>query len=356
MRDFATLRHLPVALAEQAIAIGEEALALGEALDCGDIGVLAGADLRAALEDYRRQTRGAYRPQLAALVFYMTSRPRALDHYFPLLKTLAAGEVAHFYALAGALARNPNLDLRLIDEGGAAIDIPADAAYLVAGQVAEIFFYRQDILGRLLAAPLRIWLYTTPRAYAEGGGVAGGCYSPAKGCVQLLLARLYEGFSRATPGAAPFVHEFGHLLDHFDAARAAQGPSSGLLPGLRPSDGAIYTPAARELFASGKRLELARYLHLCEGAAPLGAEIPIGHPYVFQNDSEFIAGYLEMFFRNPHYFAHQNPDLYGGFAALLGHDPRRAWETDFPAYVEDNRGFYLSGRRPSPTRLTLPEG
>jgi hypothetical protein len=204
------------------------------------------------------------------------------------------------------------------------------------------------------ASPRRIWLYTTPRAFTEGGGVAGGCYSPAKECLQLVLSRLYEGFYQPSPGVAPFLHEFGHMLDHFDAGSARQGPSNGLLPGMRPSDGAIYSPEARELFLRGKRLELKRYNHLLEGGSASGEELPIGHPYVFQNDTEFIAGYIEMFFRNPHYVARQNPDLFGGFASLLRQDPRQGWEADFPFYVEENRRFYLDGGRPWPTRLTIP--
>jgi len=124
---------------------------------------------------------------------------------------------------------------------------------------------------------------------------------------------------------APFLHEFGHMLDVCDAGTGGMRRSEGLLPGLSPSDGAIYTPEARRLFLKGKRLELERYLRhhntltLARGEPP-----PIGHPYVFQNDTEFIAGYLEMFFRNPHAFAEQYPDLYEGFMALFRQDPRRA--------------------------------
>jgi hypothetical protein len=352
MIDFAASRHLPVALAGDSVLLGDRPVDARDRVGGPQLGAIDGADLRDALLEYARRTRGGYRPQLAALAFFMTGRPRALDHYFPLTNALDVDEIARFYALAGALAAHPNFDLRLIDEDGT-IDILADTAYLVAGQVAEIFFYRHDILDRLLAAPLRVWLYATPRAFAAGGGVAGGCYSPAKGCVQMLLGRLYEGFYDKAPGVAPFLHEFGHLLDHFDAGRAAQGPSRGLLPGQRPSDGAIYTPEARELFLKGKRLEMDRYARLMAGAAP-DAALPIGHPYVFQNDTEFIAGYVEMFFRNPHYFARHNPDLFGGFATLLRQDPRRAWAADFPFYVEENRRFYLSGQRPGPTALTIP--
>ena len=78
-------------------------------------------------------------------------------------------------------------------------------------------------------------------------------------------------------------------------------------------------------------------------------------PYVFQNDTEFIAGYFEMFFRNPHYFAEMNSDLYQGFALLFRQDPRSAWEQDFPFYIQQNRDFYLkSGKQPGLPGLTIP--
>ena len=85
------------------------------------------------------------------------------------------------------------------------------------------------------------------------------------------------------------------------------------------SGGKIFTPDARDAFVKGKQIEMERYERQVtnpDGLDPL----PIGHPYVFQNNSEFIAGYLEMFFRNPHYFATQNPDLYSGFQLLFKQD------------------------------------
>jgi Mlc titration factor MtfA (ptsG expression regulator) len=76
---------------------------------------------------------------------------------------------------------------------------------------------------------------------------------------------------------------------------------------------------------------------------------------VFQNDGEFVAGYLEMFFRNPHYFAAQNPDLFSAYMELFGYDPRKAWKQDFPHYVRANKSFYASGEIPPKPGLTIPE-
>ena len=61
-----------------------------------------------------------------------------------------------------------------------------------------------------------------------------------------------------------------------------------------------------------------------------------------------------MFFRNPNYFAAQNQDLYTSFVELFGYDPRKAWNQDFPFYVNENRNFYLSGQKPLKPGLNMP--
>src|SRR5690606_22781476 len=96
--------------------------------------------------------------------------------------------------------------------------LPLDSRAIIAGHLAELFFFREDILERLLSTTRHIRLYPTTRAFTQDGGVAGGDYNPSGECIQLLLSRLYEGFSQPTPGVAPFLHEFGHMLDHFDAS------------------------------------------------------------------------------------------------------------------------------------------
>ena len=108
----------------------------------------------------------------------------------------------------------------------------------------------------------------------------------------------------------------------------------------------------RELFLKGKALEARRYKALLDGRAQPGDLLPVGHPYVFQNDTEFCAGYFEMFFRNPHYLAARNPDLHAAYVALFGYDPRACWPEDFPFYVEQNQAFYRSGERPWPLGIT----
>jgi hypothetical protein len=318
-------------------------------------GTITGRTLKMMLEAY--PTQGATTPQLAALIYTATGDPSAMRGYFPLLRTLDATQSAQFATQTLTAANQLDLALFVEDQGGGlrAEVLPPDAAYLVAGHIVEVFFFRPDILDRLLAARARIWLYATTRAYQSHGGIAGGCYNPAIGGIQLVVSRLYEGFSGPTPGVAPLLHELGHLLDHFDVARGQQGPPTGLYPGLRRADGPLFTPEARTQFVRGKALELERYIQRRAGFANADEPTPIGHPYVFQNDGEFLAGYLEMFFRNPHTFAAQNLELYTGYRWLFRQDPRDALAEDFRFYVADNRWFYLeSGETPWPTKLTLP--
>ncbi len=339
------------------IRIGKQIYGLRDTLELGaPLGRIETGEIQHILEQYDMGSIRNYHPQLADCVFQITRQSTVLNPYFPLTKTLDKSSLREFYALIGRIIRSPGFDLKLLDENlnDYGTQMPAHVVYLVAGHLAEIFFYRQDILERFLSSPRHIWLYTTPPAFTNDGGVAGGNFNPERGCLQLVLSRLYEGFNDKTPGVAPFLHEFGHLLDHFDASTGNIGKSYGLLPGLRPEDGAIYTPEARELFIKGKRLELERYMRLHEGNYQDSGPLPIGHPYVFQNDTEFIAGYFEMFFRNPHYFAEMNPDLYQGFALLFKQDPRQAWEQDFPFYIQQNRDFYLkSGKRPPSPGITV---
>ncbi|MCQ3936398.1 MAG: hypothetical protein DPW18_05050 [Chloroflexi bacterium] len=308
-----------------------------------------------AQKEFDRLTDGQSRPQSAALNFDVTADPRALDHYFPIVKMLSEPEIEAFYRLVRQVAEHPNFDLRLFgaDKTDLTSQLPNSVRHLVAGHLAEIYFFRQDLLMRFLHTPRHFQLYTTPEAFQQDGGVSGGCYNPKRKSIQLVLSRLFEGFNGAAPGVCPFLHEFGHMLDHFDAGSGSMGRGGGLYPGLRLSDRKWFNPRARELFIKGKRIELDRYLVRQTG--DVSQPMPIGHPYVFQNDGEFAAGYLEMFFRNPHYFAGQNPDLFEAYHELFGYDPRGAWAEDFPHYVHANRSYYQSGQTPPKTGLTIPE-
>jgi hypothetical protein len=313
-------------------------------------------------------------PQVAMLAFLVTRRVYALNTYFPLTKMLGKTEQKAFYQLAGEIMRQPNFKItrvvwyeaghmgvlnvenawneKALLKGDAGIVIDsvtpqaAELAFFVACHIAEIFFYRQDILRRLLETRFEIRVATSQEAFEKDGGVAGGCFNAQKRTIQLVLSRLFEGFKGKTPGVAPFLHEFGHLLDHLDVRERRLTKSHGTLPGMRRSEGALYNPMADRLFRKGKALELERYMHLHDNGYHERDVMPIGHPYVFQNDGEFIAGYLEMFFRNPHYFAAQNLDLYDSLRLTFGYDPRKVWAEDFPYYIEQNQKFYREHKPP----------
>jgi Mlc titration factor MtfA (ptsG expression regulator) len=322
-------------------------------------GLAGGVPAQSILQALNEFTQLASRqcdPQFAALVFNATNNFRALDWYFPITNMLTAPELDSFYGLVQRIAAHPNFDLRLIGENKSDLTdrMPSSVRHLVAGQLAEVFFHKQNILERFLSTPRHFQLYVTPRAFEQDGGVSGGDYHPGRESIQLVLSRLFEGFSGETAGVCPFLHELGHMLDHFDVSSGRMGQVEGLLPGASLRDGEAFNPLARKLFIAGKSLELERYLALCHGKFKEGDPLPIGHPYVFQNNGEFIAGYFEMFFRNPNYFAENNPDLYSAFMELFGYDPRGAWKQDFPHYVNQNRAFYLSGKMPGKPNLTLP--
>ena len=339
--------------------IGGRSFPRSETLNCGGrLGTVSIEQIAQAMEGYDHLTHGEYKPQLAALICGVTKNPRALDLYFPIFNILDEPELANFHQLIQELTQHPELDLQLWGENRTNLtdQIPGEVSYLVAGHVAEIFFYRRDILERFLSQPRHIRLYVTRRAFTDDGGQAGGDYDPKTESLQLAVSRVVEGFYGPTPGVAPFLHEFAHMLDAFDASTGRMSLGDGLLPGLNPSDGSIYTPRARELFIRGKRIELERYLLQYRNKSKPRDPLPIGHPYVFQNDAEFAAGYFEMFFRNPHYFSEQNPDLFQSYVELFQYDTRRAWKQDFPFYINENRNFYLSrGERPWKPGITIPQ-
>jgi hypothetical protein len=348
----------PGALASNIMSIGDFRISLGGKLDCGEnIGLVAVSDIAEAANYYQQLTGGSCQPQLAALVFVASGQVRALDWYFPITNMLSPGEVSAFYQFVQHILQHPGFDLRLLGDNRTDMTSQArpDVLFIIAGQIAEIFLYRPDILERFFFTPRHFRLYTTPRAFQQDGGLAGGDYNHDTESIQLVLSRVYEGFYGATPGVAPFFHEFGHMLDFFNASSGTMGDSVGLLPGLRHEDGAIFTPKARALFLQGKQLELDRYMLRYKGIATANDPLPIGHPYVFQNDTEYCAGYLEMFLRNPNYFASMNPTLYQSYVELFRYDPRAAWRADFDFYIRENRNFYLtSGQKPWDPHLTIP--
>lgn len=357
--DFAAQHNQPVKARNFQVELGGHTFLYTDTFDFGPpFGQIPVKHLGDSAERFARLTNNTATPQLAALLFGLTGQGRALDWYWPITNTFGPESLTEFDSLRDSIAQHPHFDLHLIAENRADITslMPDEVRHLIAGHLAEVFFYRPQLLERFLSQPRHFLLYTTPQAFQDDGGQAGGQFHAERECVQLVLSRVFEGYSGPTPGVCPFLHEFGHMLDFFNADTGRMGQtSSGWLPGSRPTDGPLYSAQARQLFIQGKKLERDRYQARYLGYAAPSDPLPIGHPYVFQNDTEFIAGYLEMFFRNPNYFAAQNPALFNAFIELFGWDTRTAWPKDFPFYVEGNRNFYRSSERPWKPGLTVAE-
>ena len=232
----------------QAVAGG---LSLGGVFLPDDVIVAPFGHVRAMVRDISgwaaryRELLGRDNPaQLAALLFDATGDPWSLAHYFPAVMVLADVERAALFGQIAATAHHPHLDLRLIGEGRKDLtgQLPASARWIVAGHLVEVLGQRPDILAAFLGAPRHLRLYTSARAFADDGGIAGGDYDPTRERIQLGLERVFEGFGGARPGVAPFLHELGHMLDAYDVESGTMARGRGLLPGLDPRDGALFTP------------------------------------------------------------------------------------------------------------------
>ena len=137
-----------------------------------------------ALQRYEQLTDRQCQPQPAALNFDLSGDVQSLNHYFPIVKMLSASEINAFHQLVQHIAQHPNFNIKLIGKDRADITdkLPNSARHLVAGHIAEIFFFRQNMLARFLHTPRHFQLYTTPEAFKQDGGIAGGCYNPNRQC------------------------------------------------------------------------------------------------------------------------------------------------------------------------------
>jgi hypothetical protein len=317
------------------------------------------AQLLEAAGRYATLSRNSCRPQLAAILYDLTQIPEALNHYFPLRRVMAPQDRRAFDHLIGSIRNHPNFDFQLVNEDGPMDGglIPPFIPAIIAGHLAEIYYYRQDILWFIFRSRRRFRIFCSPQDYTVYGGVAGGCYHIQKKSLLMVLSRLFEGFFQEMPGVCPFIHEFGHMLDFETRSKPSIKPfSDGLMPGLRASDGKIFMPRALVLYRLGKQVEMDRYNNIRNGSHQPGQQVPFAHPYLFTSNSEFVAGMLELFFRCPNDLAVGNPQLYEAYSRLFGWDPRKAWPKDFEFYPRENRKAYENGLDLPPSRLTNTQG
>jgi hypothetical protein len=260
------------------------------------------------------------------------------------VQTLQGTCKAEFRVVVRRIAAHPHLDLRLIVEGGRdrTGELPDSARWIIAGYLLEALWERRDMLEHLLSVPRQVRLYTSEIAFEESSGLSCGEYHHGRHSIELTLAQLYTGFHSELPGVAPFLHALGHLLDDCDGRTGGMGCANGVLLGMARRDGILRSQEALDLFRHGKRLEMERYRRFRCGSARMGDTMPIGQPFLFGDDREFAAGYFELFFRAPRYFAAQNPVLYAAFALLLRCDPRRSSSRDCSLYVDQSRATYTA--------------
>ena len=353
--EFDRIKHLPLRLTGDAVGIGAHLLSMRDTIACGDlVPVPIEAVVRVALR-YHRLTQLGRTPQIGALLFDAAGDPRFLTQYFPLAASMPEAGRADFFALVTQIAGHPHLQIRLIgeDRRDYSAELAPSARWIAGGYMAEALWGRRDLLRRLLARPRVINLYTSEIALEQYGGKGSGP-SARGGSIDLPLAALYIGFYTEMPGVAPFLASLGRMLDQCDGRSGESVAASGVPLGMNRQDGPLRNARARELFLSGKRLEKVRYERFRTGSARLGDPMPVGEPRLFAKDSEFLAGYLELFFRTPHYLAAQNETLFSAFALWLHQDPRRHWRRDCAFYVDQSRATYTAPLNLPPCGLWVP--
>lgn len=343
MLSFEEVRHQRVTLEENRLRLGERSFALEEmpglAAPYDAVSVRALAD---AARPYLSLSSHECQPQAAILLYQLTGQIEALGHYFPLIQYLSDEEKIAFHTRLNQILQDRRFRLRLkaVPAAPGTPPLPDGVGVIIAGHLLEVYFFRPEFLELVLSKRRSFWIYPTLAAYKKAGGSGGGDYHPVLRCIRMPMARLLEGFYGSEPGTTPFLHELGHLLESLNTSWWWPR-GNGLLPGLQ--DDEYLDTEAQALFLAGKNLEAERYRLWQKSPLQTSIPQPVGSTYLFQNDHEFIAGYLEMFFRNPHHFARQNITLYRAFERLIGWNPRQVRQKDFASYIEANQKEYAEG-------------
>src|SRR4051812_774611 len=153
--DYNDIRNNRPSIIGDALQVAGKAFNSLEDIDCGEIGKVSSQAIMAAGRRYEELTRGSSHPQLAALVFDVTGDFRALDFYFPIVNSLKHDEAARedFYNAVRYIAGHPGLDMRVYAENRQDVtaEAPPAVGHIVAGHLAEVFFYRRDIIERFLS-------------------------------------------------------------------------------------------------------------------------------------------------------------------------------------------------------------
>lgn len=338
---------LPVTYEQKKLMIGKSVIALDKPLILAkDLPAIDPESLILAREQYNCPSNPS--PPLGLLVFDVTGEIGVLDAYFPLLKTLSPHQTAEFHRLTEYFVNHPKFNIGFYKadrKEHPREELPPSLVYVLAGQLVEVFYFRQDILDYIFTKKFNVRLFQSFVTYQIVGKYAGNaCYVPLIDSICMPIERIYEGLFTAQAGVVAYFHELAHLLDFHSQRGSRASVNEGLIPGLDPTDGDMYVASAREKFVEGKGIEVERYEAIVKNPRLFHRVIPTGSPYVMQNDTEFIAGFLELFFRAPSYFYLNNPTLYEAFCLLLKQDPRK-YRDDFVGYINHHINAYqLSDR------------
>lgn len=330
-----THAHLPTIINSSGITIGQTVYESGS-VRINDTAAIAISQL---IEGWQMC---ALRMPLAGLVFQVSKELSSLGHFFPLIHTLNDTQRTEFRVRLNALLQSPQISISYTTLAGV-IATPIILRVLVLGQIVSCFWGRPEIISALQRTKPSVALYANHQLYERAGGVGGGCYLPSEHHIMLEANRLFEGFYTPTPTVSPFLHEFGHMLDGTHM-RINQLPHCvGRLP-LMHDD-------VLPMWQKAKYREVQCYTAWYHQRPPSDGQMPLGHPYVFQNDGEFLAGHWEMFWRNPYAMAQQTPYLFDALKSYVNQDPRDSLTHDYLGYIEGNRAFYQSGQRPWPAGI-----
>lgn len=290
---------------------------------------LPASDVAQALQELHQNLGITLAVPLALPMFTASTELEALTHFFPIIRSLATADRRAWMGLFRSLMHDARITVQWTARGSTR-PAPFALRALVIGQIVSCFVSRPALAEHIAASLPTFGLCSDQRTYEAAGGISGGCYDPTQHRLLLVADRLFEGHTTPNPGVSPLLHEFGHMLDGVQRFILRLPHCVGLLPGM---DAALTAD-----WHAAKADEVTRYRRYA--ADPQAASTyPLGHPYVFQTDGEFVAGYWELFWRNPHAFAAHTPLLYGVLVQYVGHDPR-TYTTDFVGYVTGNRAFY----------------
>lgn len=321
--------HHPVHYADQRLWVHEQTDWQVRVPDLPDI------HAQHLLPAYQRlEAAGISRPPLSVLLAEHTPALQILQHFVPLLAHLHGAQRQQFLTILNHVGNDKRLRIHL--HRAHAERAPAQWLRLsITLQLTCCFWARPDVLAEVLTHQPTVALFPSQADYQGAGGVGGGCYVPDRHIIMLVTDRLCEGYRTAVPSVSPLLHELGHLLDGTSMRQHGWQSPRGELPCM--------SVAQRHAWYQAKRHEVTTYQHW--QAHRDATTVPFGHPYVFQTDGEFLAGYWELFWRSPRLLQQHAPDVYAVFAEYVQFDVQRNQPADYTGYHVANQQCYARGER-----------